>query len=215
MYPLYNDSDSETKEQIEKLLYEIQRHSPWLWNIKQWDTKSKYFTWLRGQFRGVWSRKWVPKNEYLKTHCFDHPLVDDNGVPILIKSGKNAGKQKTQKYFNCEVTGELTKKTEGEVDHIEPAKGCNSAIEACIFLFRLLTPPSNMRLISKVSHQIITHMERTGMTWDEAVLDKELIARMKQKVYLQQQELSEAGFTKEQISNNKKRKACYKILLSK
>lgn len=199
---------------VEQLLVEINKHKPWEWS-SNWKTQSQYFSWLRGQLRGIWSRKWVPKNDYLKKQCFDHPLTDGQGNPVLIKSGKNAGKQKTQKYFICEVTGELTKKTEGEVDHISPAGSCNSPLEACVFLFRLLTSPDNMRLISKDAHKIITHMERTGMSWEEASLDKAIIAKMKQSVKDQSRELSHNGYTPSEISNKAKRKECYIKMLSK
>lgn len=197
------------EELIKQLLKEIEHHRPWEWEGSIWKTESQYWSWVRGTFRSIWSRKWVFKNKYLQDHTFQAPVLDGNGNQKYYKTGKKKGKPVTRKHFTCEVTGELHPATNANIDHVSPAGSLTNGLEACIFLFRLLTSSDNMRLISKEAHAIITHMERTGLSWEEASIDKQVIDKLKQKVDDQKYELLSYGFTEENISNKDKRKSCY------
>jgi len=201
---------------FEALSKEIEKHTPWEW-CDQWDNASEYYSWLRGRLRGIWSKDWTPKNDYLNQRKFDHPKVDSNGDPILNKTGKNKGKQKTFKAYKCEITGAIipaskpkgAKTAQYNIDHIDPAGSCRNGVEACIFLFRVLTSPDNMRLLSTETHKVITHMEKSNLTWDEAVLDKKAIAWENDKSINHKQFLLDKGFEEKEISNGGKRRECY------
>lgn len=201
---------------IDKLLKEIENHKPWEY-CDQWKNESQYYSWLRGRLRSIWSKDWTPKNNYLNDRKFDHPKVDEDGNPILNKTGNNMGKQKTFKAYECEITGEIipaskpkgAKTAKYNIDHIEDAGSCRNGLEACIFLFRVLTSPDNMQLISTEAHKILTHMKRHDISWDEAVIDKKAIAWEKDKKVDHKQFLLDNGFSEEDISNGKKRKVCY------
>jgi len=207
--------DVDKEELLLQLLKEVEQHRPWEWEGSIWKTESAYWGWLRGSLRSIWSRKWVFKNNYLKTHSFPAPVLDNNGKQKYYKTGKRRGQPVTKKHFKCELTGEVLPIKEGNIDHIAPAGSLTNGLEACIFLFRLLTSPNNMRLISKDAHAVITHMERTGMSWEEASLDKAVIAKMKCSVERQKKELAKLGFTEEEMSNKDRRKNCYIKILSK
>ena len=196
------------EELLKKLVIEINKHTPWEW-CDRWKNSSDYFTWLRGTFRSVWSRKWIPKNNYLKEKSFPVPTLDKEGNQKYYKTGKKKGKPVTHKAFKCEITEEILPIKEGQVDHISPAGSCRNGLEACIFLFRLLTSQDNMRLISKDAHKIITHMERFNMAWEEAVAAKAVIAKLKQSVNIQIKELLGLGYDSKSTSNKEKRKMCY------
>lgn len=214
--PRYHNLSPKDKQIVESLLEEVEKHKPWEWDGGVWKTESSYWGFLRGSLRSIWSKKWVFKNNYLNSHKIQIPSIDTKtGEQIVFKTGKKSGQPKFQQGFKDEVTGEIHKIKEAEIDHISPAGSLRSGLEACIFLFRLLTHPNNMRIISKDTHKIITHMERTGMSWEDALLDKHLIAKSKLKVVTQKKELIKAGFTEEEISNGIKRKECYRKLLSK
>jgi hypothetical protein len=214
-YPLYTSLSEDKKEQIENLLLEIKKHTPWEWKGSIWKTESSYWSWLRGTLRSIWSRKWVFKNNYLQTHTFLYPVLDENGNQKYYKSGKKQGQSVTRKHFKCEITGETLSVKDGQIDHVIPSGSLRDGLGACLFLFRLLTSPDNMRIISKDAHEVITHMERTGLSWDEAVIEKNVIKKLKQKVEDQKKELIKYGFKNEEISNGKKRKECYLKILGK
>lgn len=198
---------------VSQLIEEIDNHTPWLWPGSPWKTESQYWSWLRGSLRSIWSRKWIFKNNYLRDHTFPYPVSDKNGNPKYYKTGKRKGERVTQKHFKCEITNEVFPVKEGQVDHISPSGSLTNGLEACIFLFRLLTSPNNMRLISKDAHAIITYMEKNGLSWEEAVIDKKVINKLKQKVEFQKKELISYGFSELEISNKEKRKQCYKKYL--
>lgn len=219
MYEKYEALSPEDKQKIEVLLTEIENHTPWKWEGSIWKTESSYYSYLRGSLRKIWS-KWPFRNIYKKEHTYDAPLFDDSGSPILIKSGKNAGRQKTQKYFTCEVFNEeypcsVKGKNNVEIDHIEPSGSLRSGLDACVFLFKLLCPQDNMRILCKEAHAIITHMERTGLSFEEAQVDKKVIEAMKAPVSKQIQILLENGFEEKDICNKDKRKNCFKKLFNK
>lgn len=205
---------------INQLIEAVDSHTPWLWEGSIWKSEAQYWSWLRGQLRNIWGRKWPFKNKYINEHTFQAPEYDESGNSIYIKSGKNAGKPKTRKHFTCEVTGETLPASVGgknsyEIDHKSPAGKCNNGLEACIFLFRLLTHPDNMRIISKDVHKVITYAERMGIAYEEAVIEKKVIEAMKQKASIQLEQLKKEGFKESEISNSKGRKECYRKLFTK
>lgn len=210
----WENLDKNTRNLLLQLVDEVEKHRPWEWS-DFWKTQSSYFSWLRGSFRGIWSRKWVLKNEYVKTRKFDKPTIHPNGDQAYFKTGKRKGLPVTHKAFKCEITGEILPMKLGQVDHIAPAGSCRNGLEACIFLFKLLTSKDNMRLISKDAHAIVTYMEKTGMSWEEAVIEKSVIEKMKQKVNAQKYELIEHGFSVSEVNNKYNRKKCYIKMLSK
>tara|TARA_R110000851_G_scaffold75083_2_gene165624 strand:- start:450 stop:1097 length:648 start_codon:yes stop_codon:yes gene_type:complete len=160
---------------VKQLLEEVEKHKPWEW-CDQWQNESQYYSWLRGKFREIWSQDWKIKNDYLNSSKFDQPLYEEDGSPKLVKTGKNAGKHKTQKAYRCEATGEVlwASKPKGQryatynIDHIEDAGSCRNGLEACIFLFRLLTSPDNIQLLSAEYHKILTYQQKEGVSFEQA-----------------------------------------------
>lgn len=210
------------KEKLNQLLEEIEKHKPWQWEASIWKTEAAYWSWVRSQFRSIWS-DWPAKNDYLNKAAIQIPVLDKDGNPCIIKTGVNKGKLKTVKGYKCEATGKLIKasKPKGQrwanynVDHIESAGSCTNGLEAVIYFFRLLTSQDNMQILDTEHHKILTHMEKKGFaTFEEAKFDKELISKTNQKIPVQKKELLEAGFTEEDISNNDKRRECYRKLLT-
>lgn len=209
-YPLYEGLSEENKKKIEDLLGVLEEYKPWEECPDMWKTESSFFSWMRGALRSIWSRKWAPKNNYLKTHSFLLPVKDENGNQKCYKTGKKRGQPVERKHFKCEITGDVLPMAQAEIDHHPvPAGSCRSGLEVCVFLFKLLTTSSNMRIISKEAHGIVTHMERTGLSWEEAAIDKHIIEAMKKSVSAQKVELSKKGFSEKEISNKELRKECY------
>jgi hypothetical protein len=212
--------ENETQELVKKLLDEINNFKPWEY-CDQWETPSDFWSWMRGQLRSIWSKNWTPKNDYLNSSKLDVPKLDEDGNQIYYKSGKKKGQPVTYKAYKCELTGEIVKASKPKssykalynTDHIEPAGSCRNGLEACIYLFRVLTSPDNMRILSTKAHKIITHMEKKGLTWEEAIVDKKAIAWCDDKFVDHKAFLKDKGFSDEEVSNAPKRKECYKKYL--
>ena len=209
----YDSLSEEDKKKVEELLKVIETYKPWEKYPHIWKTKASFFSYMRGMQRSLWSRKWRPKIEYQNENSFQAPVLDENGNQTYYKSGKKKGQPVMRKSFKCELTGEILPIKEANIDHHPiPAGSCNHALDVCLFLFRLLTTKDNMRIISKESHKIVTHMERYGLTWEEAVVDKKCIEALKLPVDKQKKILIDSGFKEKEISNKENRKKCFKKL---
>lgn len=141
---------------------EIQsRKEPWEAFPQVWPTKSKFFSWLRGGFRkAVWSKypgRIIFKNE----HCSPPP----EGYLGRAKSGAY-----------CSLTGEWVNKSALEVDHIVGEASLRDWEDVESFIRHLCTTPDNMQLVSKEAHRVKSHAERYGLSFEEAILAKKVIA---------------------------------------
>lgn len=181
-----NITNKQKAEYFDKLIDTLDNHRPWEWKGSIWKTQAEYFTWIRSQFRSIWS-DWPIKNNYLRSHSIDIPKLDDKGKQIYYKTGNKKGKPVTVKGYKCEVTGKILKasKPKGQrganynIDHVDPAGSLTNSYEACIYLFRLLCSDDNMQLLDTEYHKILTHSESKGISIEDARSDKEAIKIMK------------------------------------
>ena len=134
---------------------------PWEAYPDVWPTKSKFFTWLRGAFRkAVWSH-YPGRIKFKNAHC-DRP---PEGYTGRAKSGAY-----------CALSGEWAGKSALEVDHIIGEASLRDWADVESFVRHLCPTDDNMQLVSKEAHKIKTYSQRMGITYEEAVLEKEVIA---------------------------------------
>lgn len=198
--------------EIEKLLEEIRKHKPWLEAPDVWATEAKYWTWLRGELRRMWTH-YPPRNKLKMSLRRRVPMLDSEGVQLVAKTGKNRGKPRTRFELDCTICKESFPQAQIELDHIVGAGKCSNGIQACTFLFKLLCPVEHMRPVCKPCHRIHTYAERWGLTFEEARTKKRIIELTKKKVDIQKRELLSYGYTEEQVANKVKRDACYTKLV--
>ncbi len=175
---------------------------PKLWEIAPdiWPTKAKFFAWLRGALRrGLWEKQPL-KLQFKNEQCQPPP----EGYTGRARSGKE-----------CALSGEWTGKSALEVDHIEGHKSLTDWEDLAPFIFHLLATKDKMQLVSKPAHKIKSYAERMGISYEEAVIEKQLIALMKAGVEQQKRILLENGFNSDEISNAGKRKALLRDLIEK
>ena len=173
---------------------------PWEQCPDVWKTKASFFQWIRGQMRRAWSRHPV-KVSYMANHRERVPL------------GKPTKKNPTGLVWGCrcEHCNELFKQTECEVDHIHEAGSFKGWEDFEAWIMKLMHINwDGIRVVCKECHRIISYAARTGMTFEEAKLEKEVIAFTKWSVTKQLNTLIKAGFDNEHTSNAKKRRAAYK-----
>jgi hypothetical protein len=171
---------------------------PWEDSPDCWRNKAAYENWLRGQLRSIWTH-YIPKNEYKDSKCVQKSEVPDKKFH-----------PSTKKVAACEQCGEYFPKSKLDVDHIEEAGKLEYGKEG-EFLSRLLCPKSNMRLLCKPCHKIITYATKNGLGFEEARREKELIAFFNSNSPSEQKKfLTERGFCAKQLTNERKRKECYR-----
>lgn len=171
---------------------------PWEKYPNIWKTRSAFFTWLRGAIRQVWSR-YPAKLAWKQAQLTKTPPEGYKG------RGKSFG---VCYYCGCSFTASAL-----EVDHVQEAGSCNSWDDAKNFLTKLLDCNDNWVLACKPCHKIKSYAERSGKSFEDARLEKQVIAILKDK----QKTLAilkEAGYTANQVSNASKRREALVAVLT-
>lgn len=150
------------QDESDKELWELYPHV--------WKTKSAFFTWMRGCLRrAVWERYPI-KIEFKNEHC--KPPPEDY-----------TGRAKSGEY--CSLSGEWTGKSAAEIDHIVGNVSLNDYSDIEDFVRHMCTKKSNMAFVSKPAHKIKSYSEKMGISYEEAVIQKEVIAICKEKADFQ------------------------------
>jgi len=170
-----------------------------------WDNESQYLTWIRGQLRQIWS-DWPLKNEFKDSMCVD--------VTPEMRDKYHLHKQ-TKKAAQCVFCKQWFAKSHLQVDHIADAGSIKNQSSVGEFLSRLLCSKSNMQLTCPPCHKIKSHCTRTNLSFDDARLEKSVIAWLKEHTVEQQKFiLIKAGFTDDEIGNATNRRKAIKQLLT-
>ena len=150
-----------------------------------WKTKAAFFSWLRGQLRRALWERYPPKLKFKNENCHTPP----KGMQTKAKSGAY-----------CALSGQWTGKSQLEVDHIVGNVSLNDWDDFVPFCQHLLTTTNKMQLVSKEAHKIKSYAERYNITFEEAIIEKKVIAFNKLSVNEQREEL-EKLFGEETASN--------------
>lgn len=128
-----------------------------------WKTESAWWGYLRGCLRKAWSRNPIKLNLLKKKR-----RQIDNPNP--------KGKKPTVWGFDCEMCEKTYIMSEGEVDHIVGAGSLKSVNDIQGFVERLLfVTEKDLRLVCKPCHRAITYGEKSGMSIEDAKIEKEAI----------------------------------------
>jgi len=174
---------------------------PWQQCPDVWKTEAQFFIWMRGQMRRAWSRHPV-KLSYMHQHRKRVPL---GRVTKSNPEGLVWGCQ-------CEHCKQEFKQTECEVDHMNAAGSFKGWEDFEVWMTKLMHINfDSIRIVCKGCHRIISYAERMGITFEEAKLEKEVIAFTKWPISHQVSCLVE--FSSGQYGNAKQRRAAYKKLL--
>lgn len=177
---------------------EVTKKEPWEAYPDVWPTKAKFFTWLRGAFRkAVWSH-YPGRIKFKNARCEKPPE-------------NYTGRAKSGAY--CTLTGEWVGKSALEVDHIIGEASLRDWADVESFVRHLCPSDDNMQLVSKEAHKIKSYAERSGLSFEEAKLEKDVIAFSKLPVAEQKKVLTQLGFSETIISNSTKRRNAYREYL--
>lgn len=170
---------------------------PWEDPSTPWKTKSSFFSWLRGGLRrAVWKNHPVKLN-LLKTLRYKAPVGRFNKMVFVA---------------DCDICKKQHKLNNIEVDHLVPSGSLKEVEDVSPFVHRLaFIDETVLRLLCKDCHRAITYADKKGITFEEAVTEKKVIAFCKQPVETQKKVLSSMGVT--DVSNNIKRRSAARGLI--
>ena len=177
------------------------KQMPWEAYPDIWKSEAAFMSWLRGGIRGGLWNKHPVKLEFIKKNR------------IQIPNPNPKGKKPTVWGALCALTGEIVPINQVQVDHkvgnhsLRSIDDIQSFIEAIV-----LVTDDDLQLVSKDAHTVKSHSEKKGITFEEALIEKKVIAFGKLPVEEQKQKLTEIyGSDKiSSLTNKSKRLAAYK-----
>lgn len=106
-------------------------------------TESRFFSFVRSALRQAWSR-YPPKYQVLELAA--RPYVGPD--------------KRQKKEYHCAICKEWHKRSNVEVDHIEPAGSLRDYSDLPGFVRRLFTSVDKLRVLCKPCHKIVTQEEK-------------------------------------------------------
>ena len=154
-------------------------------------TESAYLAWIRSALRSK-SLRWPPRN-----------------AALVAARRPYKGSNKLQKWeFKCAICESYFKAKEVVVDHWPEAAGSIIHFEDIgQFCNNLYCEVDNLRVLCKGDHDIHTLAEKQGISFEEAKVEKEILAIMKKSVKEVVAFIVENGYNSSEASNSIKRRA--------
>jgi len=171
-------------------------NNPWE-HTSVWKSKSQYFNWIRGELRRMWSNYPI-RNEFLTASC--RPVTQEE---------RAAGKfhRQTKTVGQCVFCLDWFPKSKLEVDHKQCSGGCKSREEAEKFLWYCgAAVAEDIQLACRSCHKISTYSERAGITFEEAVIEKQVVVFGKLKADEQHAKLKQLYLPPATNANARKQK---------
>lgn len=149
---------------------------PWEAHPNIWNTQAKFMSWVRGGVRaGLWKKHPV-KLEFLK----------QNTVMMENTNPRSKKRFPFVKGARCALCGELYGQTNIEVDHktgnhsLRTMDDLRAFVEAMIFVGF-----EDLQLVCKPCHKVKSYAEKEGMSFEDALAEKQAIQICKEKKDLQ------------------------------
>ncbi len=147
-------------------------NNPWETDEGQqvWKSKSQYFNWLRGNLRKIWSD--YPVRKIWKKDSLRPVTSKERLSKMFHPSTKNVGQ--------CVMCNEWMAGSKLECDHKKPSNGCSDWSDVPSFVeYCVSQPATEFQLICKPCHKIKAYAERMNISFEDARIEKAIIAYMK------------------------------------
>lgn len=178
--------------------------NPWEDYPEIWKTQSAFMSYVRGGVRlGLWNK-----------HPVKLQFIKDNRerAPIGRKTQKAPDGQEVW-ACRCYLCSRVFKQAECEVDHINGGHSLKSMDDLQKFVQAMLfVTDKDLRIVCKPCHKIKSYAERMGISYDEAVIEKKIIAFGNLPIQ-EQKDILWDYFVDVDDSNEKKRKEAYREIL--
>lgn len=160
----------------------------WDYYPQVWKTEAEYLSWLRGQFRQIWKNS-PQRALFLKANVKRIPVLDDQGKPVTVK------KTGFPKFVNgyecayCKAQLKASGKVEGSkykplyaVDHIVGGHSLRTFDDVGSFVKAIISVrPTDLQILCHICHDIKTHSEKIGISFEMATYDKVAISLVNAK----------------------------------
>jgi hypothetical protein len=176
---------------------------PWLCEGSPWKTEAAFWAWVRGVLRKGWSKHPI-KLEYIKKFRKRIPN------PVA----KNAKRFPECWGMTCSICQKDTVQSMIEIDHIGDSHSFTGLHDVASYVAHLfLVDFTSLRPLCKPCHKIVNQSQRAGVSFEEAAIQKEVIAICKKPVKDIKQFCYDYGYTDVQLSNPEKRRAAVEEIL--
>lgn len=149
----------------------MSEQKPWEVEGNPWQTEAKFITWIRGVLRKGWSRYPLKIN-----------FKNSVRYPVKNTNPRSMKRFPMSWMIDCEICKKAFQQNDVEVDHIGDAgsfKTIDDILSYATHLFMLT--PDKMRCLCKPCHKIVSHSQRTGTSFEEASLLKDVIKLFKEE----------------------------------
>lgn len=169
-------------------------YKPWEEYPHIWKTKSSYMGWIRG---GIRRHLW-------QHHPLKREVMADNMVMMKNTNTRSMKRFPMVKTYKCEICEGMFRSTQVECDHIDGHHKLTELGDIQTFINNIvLIKKEHLRVLCKPCHVISSIADARNISFDEAVVEKEVIEFGKLKASKQVDKLKKMGYTPE--SNAKKR----------
>lgn len=139
---------------------------PWKEYPELWKTEAEWWSFLRGCLRrGLWEKSPI-KLSFKNANCSPPP----EGYTGRAKSGTY-----------CALSGEWIGKSRLEVDHCEGHKSLLCWEDVLPFILHLVPEKGTLQLVDKEMHKVKSYSERMGVSFEQALAEKQAIQIIKEK----------------------------------
>lgn len=153
-----------------------------------WKSKAAVMSWLRGGIRRALWKNSPAKLEFIKRNRIRIPNPNPNGRVAEVWGGI------------CYITKKALPLSDLEVDHLEGNHSLKNLSDIQSFVESIsLVTPDELGFISKEAHKIKTQAERKGISFNQALLDKnasDIIRTKRDKEWLSERGVAPASNAK-------------------
>lgn len=176
-------------------------NKPWLDAPNIWPTEAAFWNYIRGVLRRGWK---------------DYPLKIkfklDNTIPNF--EGSGITNPKVKKVGKCAICGEWFPSSGLQIDHVEQAGSMKGYDQMGTFAHNLFTTVDNMQLLcEKTCHPLKSYAERMGLSLEDAIIEKQVVAFGKLPAEEQIEKIKEIGLSPDRYPNKDKRKDVFREYL--
>lgn len=185
-----------TQQDIEKRKQKLDKLSKGL-NEDGSMPENKLCTQLRSAVRQVWKMHDVKVSYLMK---MSYPDMNPS--------------TRTKWLVDCEICRETFKTSDVQIDHIKGEHSLKTLEDLLPFSESILgVSHDDLQIACIPCHEALTYSERYGVTLEEAFKEKKVISKTNQTVQQQKLELKSFGYTPSEVTNEEKRRNCYRELL--
>jgi hypothetical protein len=176
---------------------------PWTCEGSPWKTESAFMNWVRGVLRKGW-----------KVHPIKIEFINKYRKRIKNPNEKSAKRFPECWGMTCDICQKDAIQSDIQIDHRGDSGTFTKFSDAEEYMKHLfLIDYESIRPLCTACHSVVSHAQNTGLSFEEAKIDKEVIAICKQPVDAVKFFCSSYGYSEAQLSNpTKRREAVTEIL---